>query len=254
MTYKAKLIHLAQKLGYDIYRRNAHPWGEAQIWLDLRRLLAASRAQGGGPLVCYDVGAFRGDTIKQIAGLARFDAIHGFEPFPESFAALERRFANTPGVHLNNLAVSDTRGTTQLHLTRSSQSNSILPPVSETAIANDAHDEIGQITVETTTLDMSAAALDIERIALLKLDVQGAELSVLKGATRLLAEGRIDIVLCEVEFIELYEQQPLFWDIAAFATEHGLDFYGVYAPRPDKYGRMAWADAIFCRRQILDVL
>ncbi len=253
MNYKRTLINIAQKLGYDIYRRGSHPWGEIQMWHDLQRLVAVSRARGG-PLVGFDVGAFRGETVERIASLGRFNAIHAFEPFPESFAVLERRFADTQWVRLHNLAMSDSVGTAQFNLTRSSQSHSILAPVSDAPIETDAHESIGEITVETATLDDIAEANRIKRISLLKLDVQGAEMSVLRGGVRLLIEHRIDTIVCEVEFIELYKKQPLFWDISAFTVEYGLDFYGLYAPRPDTHGRMAWADAIFCRRSILEQL
>lgn len=62
----------------------------------------------------------------------------------------------------------------------------------------------------------------------LKIDVQGGELDVLRGATRLLAQT--GIVQCEVEFLPLYKNQPLFGDVDAFLRSQGFMLHRFASP------------------------
>lgn len=99
---------------------------------------------------------------------------------------------------------------------------------------------------------------EIERIDLLKIDVQGAELSVFQNATRLLA-GTL-VIQTEVEFNELYKGQPLFADVDACLRAQGFQFhtFAGIAGRAFKplvvsnnvnqpLRQYLWADAIYVR-------
>lgn len=75
-----------------------------------------------------------------------------------------------------------------------------------------------------STEEMDTKRLDdlpeVAQTDYLKLDIQGAELDVLKGATNLLK--RIVVVNTEVEFVPLYKDQPLFADVDTFLRAHGF--------------------------------
>ena len=64
---------------------------------------------------------------------------------------------------------------------------------------------------------------EIDGIDLLKMDIQGFELEVLRNATTKLASTLV--VDIEVSFVELYEGQPLFSDIERFLRQHGFQFH-----------------------------
>jgi hypothetical protein len=74
--------------------------------------------------------------------------------------------------------------------------------------------------VETTRLDDVAAIEDADFI---KIDVQGAELSVFENALRVLSQTLL--VQVEVEFVELYRGQPMFADIDIFLRRQGFQFH-----------------------------
>ena len=108
-----------------------------------------------------------------------------------------------------------------------------------------------QDKIETKRLD------DIQEITdcdLLKIDVQGGELKVLEGATKLLS--KVSIVMTEVEFAPIYKNQPLFSDIDSFLRGKGfflLELYnkgyasfeaGVFG---DIKSRLMWADAVYIK-------
>lgn len=89
----------------------------------------------------------------------------------------------------------------------------------------------------------------------MKLDVQGAELAVLQNATRQLETTLL--IQCEVEFVPLYENQPLYGDIDAFLRQHGfllLTLFHIHRRmmKPAYSKQMAgaqslWTDALFIR-------
>jgi len=99
---------------------------------------------------------------------------------------------------------------------------------------------------------------DLAPVDFLKLDVQGAELLVLEHARETLRT--VSVLQCEVEFLELYEGQPLFADVDAFLRSQGFAFlrfsYSMGRPfKPLSYAQaplramsqILWADVIYVR-------
>jgi FkbM family methyltransferase len=76
---------------------------------------------------------------------------------------------------------------------------------------------VGTLPVETRRLDDIS---EVSRADYMKLDVQGAELDVLKHGTKVL--GTTLVLETEVEFIPLYKKQPLFGDIQTFMAQQGF--------------------------------
>jgi hypothetical protein len=80
-----------------------------------------------------------------------------------------------------------------------------------------------EITV--TTLDALTTAGTVPFANIIKLDTQGSELDILKGAAQSLSESVIAIET-EVEFVPLYKGQPLFGDVDAFLRSAGYELMG----------------------------
>jgi len=172
-----------------------------------------------------DVGAmFAGDGIEPYsalrdAGLAR---VVGFEPVAEECAKLNQRFG--PSHRYLPYAIGD--GTTRrLHVCNESMTSSLYEPNTELLAAFEGLEEVVRVVregpIETQRLD---DVVEAEEADYLKLDVQGAELDVLRGAPRLLASAVV--VHTEVEFVPLYLEQPLFADVDQVLREAG---YGLFA-------------------------
>jgi hypothetical protein len=107
----------------------------------------------------------------------------------------------------------------------------------------------------------------------MKVDVQGAELDVLRGAERSLESARV--IETEVEFQELYRGQPLFTDVDRFLRERGFGLWrlreihhcglsragrgepvfgvGDYVELTRLGGQIAWANAVYVRDELADV-
>lgn len=77
--------------------------------------------------------------------------------------------------------------------------------------------------VDTKTLDQIAAERgDVPLPDFISLDTQGTELEILQGSPAALAAALC--VVTEVEFVTLYENQPLFGDVCSFLTRRGFVF------------------------------
>ncbi len=76
--------------------------------------------------------------------------------------------------------------------------------------------------IETITLNSFVDEYSIDTIDFIKIDVQGAELDIFKGSTKLL--NNVLKIVCEVEFLPLYHDQPLFGDITQFLGQYNFMF------------------------------
>ena len=86
----------------------------------------------------------------------------------------------------------------------------------------------------------------IDRIDILKMDIQGGEYEALKGLHKMLSQRKIDLIYSEVYFVEQYEGQPLFHDISLLLFQYGYQLQDIYNPIYGN-GCIAWADVIFVK-------
>jgi FkbM family methyltransferase len=101
--------------------------------------------------------------------------------------------------------------------------------------------------VRMITLDEECASRSLSGPYLVKIDTQGFELDVLRGAATVLA--RTEIVILEVSFFRLFTSNPIFSEVVIFMAERGFemyDFLGSSARPLD--GALAQADVVFARR------
>ena len=97
--------------------------------------------------------------------------------------------------------------------------------------------------VLVTTLDQFVQEQQIARIDLLKIDTQGAELLVLKGAVAVLP--RVRMIWAEVSFRALYDGSALFADVHGFLAEQGFRLHSIHAGFRGSDGELLQGDALF---------
>lgn len=211
------------------------------------------------PLSIVDVGAStHGRGTEPYASLLATGQAHvtGFEPDPKALAELQSVYPADGRHHFLPHFVGDGRAAV-FHSTNWFMTSSLLAP--DPAVMN-AYQNLGEITRETGASPVDTVRLDdvIARggMDLLKIDVQGAEGMVFAGATARLPECLV--VWTEVEFVPLYEGQPLFGDIDRQLAAAGLRFFSfsglgqrLLASWPEQQVRAGqrmqqlWADAIY---------
>lgn len=141
-----------------------------------------------------DVGANAGDWTAALLRLVPAARVLALEPAPDMADHLRRRFASDARVDVVPVAVSDKCGSADLHVTAHSHNTSLQQPrdMNRDYGVESGWEEVGLVTVETSTLD--ALVGDRDEISVVKIDVQGAEAQVLRGATTTLRRARAVII------------------------------------------------------------
>ncbi|MEM5775624.1 MAG: FkbM family methyltransferase, partial [Anaerolineaceae bacterium] len=171
-----------------------------------------------------DVGAFIGTYAFAMKHILPEAQVYSFEPLPASFAALIATMKPFPKWQGFNTAIGDSTGSLAFWENEFSASSSALPMEDLHRQAFPQTKESRQVTVPVTTLDEMAPQLTLTGPVLLKIDVQGYELAVLRGAKNLL--NQIDCVVCEVSYYPLYKGQSLFPEVYRFMQEAGFGYRG----------------------------
>jgi FkbM family methyltransferase len=183
--------------------------------LDLARLTADQPVR-----TIFDVGGNFGQTALRFASAFPMATIFSFEPVPSSFEHLKRSTKHHARIKPFNLGMGDTAGTVTMHLTESAGSNSIVRVASAT----------GAVDVSIDTVDAFANRQKTGTIDLLKIDVEGYELRVLRGAGLHLSQGRIRFVFAECVLSPNSEMpHTSFFDLHRVLDEAGFCFVNYYA-------------------------
>ncbi len=180
------------------------------------------------PLGCIDVGS-RGGVTSYLDPVAGISAVLAFEPDQHECAQLRERSIDYAKFEASPLALSASSKQSSLYCLKRSINNSLLAPsphfATRYSVEGFAVERIESINTVSVDEILGKMRSPFRYGEFLKLDVQGAELEVLKGGGHLLNEITVAAVI-EVEFCELYLGQPKFSDIDRFMQEKGFTFYG----------------------------
>lgn len=191
-----------------------------------------------------DVGANRGQFTLLCRLAFPGVPVVAFEPIATEAARFRRVHGRAGGVELIECALGGERGTATLHLSRCADSSSLLPIGPGQVKWFPRTGEIGTTTVKVKRLDDHAEHWIGRTRQLLKLDVQGYELNVLRGGIETLKTCAYVYVECSE--VELYEGQALRREVEAFLGERGFVMQAACNPvRRD--GRVIQVDCLFQR-------
>ncbi|MBS1976347.1 MAG: FkbM family methyltransferase [Bacteroidetes bacterium] len=146
--------------------------------------------------VLFDVGANKGEFTRKVMEewLGMNYHLYVFEPAEKSFEIL-RQTVQSPGyVYFFKLGFGEAPGMMDLY---TNEEGSGLASVYQRDLSHHNIDFSKRETIEVTTIDLFCEQNKIEHIDFLKLDVEGHELAVLRGAHKMLSAGRIQIVQFE---------------------------------------------------------
>ena len=137
---------------------------------------------------CVDAGAHRGGMLLHMAELAPQGQIFAFEPLPDLAGRLRKRWQGSSHVQVFDLALSDSSGTQTFHEVVDSPGKSSFRRMGHVAPGA----RVREIPVRTARLD--DVVPPETRIRFIKVDVEGAQLEVFRGARRILSRDQPFIV------------------------------------------------------------
>lgn len=150
-----------------------------------------------------DAGANVGQYGLELRSFGYRGRIISFEPLSAAYASLRDTASADPSWECHRIALGDAGATSQLGVASNLASSSLLPMLDAHRRAAPDIAIIESETVEVRTLD--SFAIPVTGPTLLKLDVQGYEDRVLRGASSLLSA--ITLIECEVSVEPLYQSQ-----------------------------------------------
>ena len=225
-------------------RLDVRRWSPAGVTLARRlRIL-----EDNGVTVVLDVGANRGQFASELRIGGFGGRIVSFEPLATACAALERAAADDPLWACRRLALSDTDGETELHVSENTVSSSLLELEARHLEAAPASRYVATERVRQARLATLAEELRLPGDGVyLKLDVQGSEAKALEGARPILP--RVVAIETELSLVPLYRDQLLLREMLDFFDEAGYDPVSLEPAYADgRNGHVLQVDGIFLRR------
>jgi FkbM family methyltransferase len=221
------------------------------VWMTLRRLSRYIDCR-----IIFDVGAHQGGLTEFFYRTFSNATIWTFEPDPRNVRVLKEKFGNYPRVRPFEIALSSKTGSSDFHLGAMDYTSSLFPR-EKSGRRYFQREFTMQSTkqVTTDTLDRFCTGR-VDKIDILKIDTQGAELDILRGAKALLSNGSISIIVSEFFFIQHYDGAPLLDQIWTHLRLFGYELFDLFKGPHASNGQIRYGDAIFVspqfRREFLD--
>ena len=222
--------------GCRIYRASL-PHG-TDCFFDIHRRFGRDRIR-----VAFDVGANNGKSaLTYLREFPRAE-IYSFEPVASTYRQLVASTQAFSRVHAYNLGLGREPGVTTINVNPDSQLSSIglNRPGSHTE------------SIQIDTLAGFVAKHQMESIDFLKIDTEGFDMEVLAGASPLLQQQRIHLILCECEPVVRTRNFVDLATLAEFLSRFGYEFFGVYEQQPDWGGRnelLFWNGLFVCKKLV----
>jgi FkbM family methyltransferase len=192
--------------------------------------------------VVIDVGAHHGDFAAALDLLYAPESLWLIEANPALAPKLAARFSGEKNTRVFSCCLGDREATVAFNVHSFDAASSLYrcKPGHLEELGLDGQSQ--EVKVPMTTLSALLAKSELSHIDLLKLDCQGAELDVLRGAETHLS--KVGLIFCEVSFEPVYEGAPLFHQVHDYLRNAGFALVGLSGLSGNEGGAQ-WADALY---------
>lgn len=197
----------------------------------------------------FDIGANNGqyrDFLREEVG---FDGrIESFEPAPDVAENMRKRAASDTNWNIHQIAVGEEESTLEFNIMADSRLNSFLPILADSPAAQIKDRIIVDVHTMVHILDHVVTNPDPNR-TYMKIDAQGFDLAVLRGAGDLLRE--FPCLQIEIGFSDLYQGAASFNEIHAYLAAKNFAISGMYAVGRDSKERVRDFDSVYVNSDLL---
>jgi FkbM family methyltransferase len=255
MQTPLEIFHQCIRLAKRALDQKKHTGSQSASQLPTPILDVVADLLGRGTTTVIDVGA-RWAEVPSWWRLSPLANLVGFEADPEECARLNALCGSKRTETFVPLALGAEAKAATLYLTKQSACASLYPPLEKLADRYPSLEDIrcvGTQPVMLSPLDAWWEKEERPHVSFLKIDTQGSELDILKGAVGVL-RGALGCEV-EVEFNPLYQGQPLFSDVDAFLRAEGFSLWQLKDPcsysetkgNVGLRGKLHWANAVYFR-------
>jgi FkbM family methyltransferase len=193
-------------------------------------------------LTIIDVGGATGDVALMFSKSFPYATIHSFEPIFKSFSKLQEKAKDNQNIQPHHFALGAKKDNFKINVAERITSSSLFEINTEIGdsffsenLKLNRHEEINVRVLDDELGNDS-------EVSLIKLDVQGFELEVLKGAVNTLKKTHF--ILTEVMNHDFYKGAPLYFEIDHFLRENNFELFDII-PSIRREGKLMEWDIIY---------
>jgi len=197
--------------------------------------------------VIFDVGANEGQSVFKFSQKFPQSKIYSFEPSKNAFSILKDKTSHLKNVSLMNFALGAHNHKMAFNEHKSSVMSSFLE--ADKIVDNDI---LEVYSVEIMTMDNFYEDLfkRDSHIDILKIDTQGYDLEVLKGAEMLLKSNKIGLIYLELNFGKMYKNQSSFPEIFQYLIDNRFSLVSFYEFHYHN-NLASWTDGLFVHESLV---
>ena len=199
--------------------------------------------------IILDVGGADGVTAIMFSEAFKNATVNVFEPLEDNITALKKNIIPHKRIKLFQMALGSEKKQTKINITHRITSSSLLQintsEFKDDYMSKQLVPEREQL-IEVNTVD--SLVEEGQKVLVLKLDVQGYELEVLKGAKTTLKNTCL--VMAEFQNHKLYEGAPMYYDLDKFLRENNFTLMQFIPSLSEKQKQLEW-DAIYINNNLI---
>ena len=200
--------------------------------------------------IIFDVGANSGQSIKRFLTIFPKARIDSFEPIKSYCDIIQKKYINK-NIFINNLGLGQKNSKKKFYISNYDPCSSFLKNNLHKLDKNFKYFKTKEIiNINLTTIDNYLRSNNINRIDILKIDTQGTELEVLKGATFALKKKIIKFIELEIIIKAHYKNQNNFYKIDKILSDNKFRLYNLHEFNYEKNFMITQFDALYINTQI----
>lgn len=198
--------------------------------------------------IIFDVGANEGQSIERFKSIFPKSIIHSFEPIKECYEKIIRIY-DKKNIFINNCALGDKECERFFYINKNTYTSSFFKINNKYKELVNSDGINMSVKKKISTIDGYLSLHKIKKIDILKIDTQGYELNILKGAKKSL---KSKIKFIELEFIlaDYYKKKVNFYEIDKILSENNFILYDIGNISYNKNKQLVWFDLLYLKKNL----